>query len=262
MKQPDWQEEAHAARRLSDALHSLHRAAGAPSAGDIAGRLYEGGPSRTSVWNVFSRPSIPKRGLLEVVVHHLAEQSEGNAEAEVERFGLLWEAAYTEANAKINTAGATSEERPPPNASPAAIDLDPALTEAWIREAGKPVNGSSGKPTPRFSPEAGPVRYLQRALWGLYVDAGLPRVADAVRAMGLGINASESVKTGFQSPHRLGQDKLRRLIWFLAEQAGYDEPNTVAETFDLMRQLAIRQEQRKKSPQQQLVRASSYSPLS
>lgn len=71
-----------AARTLFDSLHQLHHAAGWPSLRDMARAV---GCSHTTVSVAFSRPRVPRWGLLELIVETLG--------GDTNRFHQLWLAA-------------------------------------------------------------------------------------------------------------------------------------------------------------------------
>lgn len=75
-------------------LHALHLRAGHPSAREL--RLAVGGTvSHTKIHHAFSKPVLPSWGVLDVVVEQLAIRARPrtDAEAEINRFKLMWDRA-------------------------------------------------------------------------------------------------------------------------------------------------------------------------
>lgn len=87
-------------RDLFDALHLLHRSAGCPSARELQRALGVGVASHTSVHKIFTGASLPRWGLVELVVEAMARQARRDERTEVERFRALWASAQADLSAK------------------------------------------------------------------------------------------------------------------------------------------------------------------
>lgn len=244
LKRPRLQDLGDGAlRELNEALHELHRAAQHPPLGAISsGVLLDGDqeatPSRTRVWNLFAQPRLPDPEFMGSVVLFLVEKStddETEQDKQLRRFRTLWEAAAAEVT-QPKPAGAEG------SGIQLREDMDPQLIAAWMDQASKPNNSARRRPATDFDPQPGPVLFLQRALWGLYVDAGMPPLGEVAEGMGLHPNSRETLRRGFSTPHRWPQDRLRKFVWFLAGKAGYPEPNRMSESIDIARIAAVRQD--------------------
>jgi replicative DNA helicase len=77
-------------RDLADGLHQLHLAAGCPSVRDLQRDIGTSVASHTSVYKQFTSATLPRWGLLELLVEAMARRARVDGTTEVERFRQLW----------------------------------------------------------------------------------------------------------------------------------------------------------------------------
>ncbi len=86
---------------LNNALHVLHERAGYPSSRKLQELIGKEVFSHTKIHQAFSKPRLPARGVVELVVREMAKMARppiGDIEAEVDRFVELWHVADGEAS--------------------------------------------------------------------------------------------------------------------------------------------------------------------
>ncbi|MFC8006955.1 hypothetical protein ACFUCH_08100 [Streptomyces olivaceus] len=85
---------------LNDALHALHKRAGYPAARKLREMIGKEVFSHTKIHDALTKPLLPTRGVVELVVRELAKMARppiGDIEAEVNRLTELWHAAHGDA---------------------------------------------------------------------------------------------------------------------------------------------------------------------
>jgi hypothetical protein len=94
---PDLPSDRPEHRRLLAELRGLHVRAGAPSLSDIAKAVVPAAFSRSTVESVLSGSRLLRRDAVFAVVRVLADRTRGTeVEAELDRFDVLWRAAWLE----------------------------------------------------------------------------------------------------------------------------------------------------------------------
>ncbi|MET9183544.1 hypothetical protein ABZX88_35845 [Kitasatospora aureofaciens] len=222
---------------LKQALRDLHLRAGAPSLRKMRDQVYSAlpesdRPSHTHIWNLFAQPTLPDRDFMSEVVLHLATRVSGiDAAEEVNRFHDLWAQA------------AATTDREEEVRAKDLRDLDPELAELWMSMEAEPLTSARRRPTTAFVSHRGATRHLQRSVWGLYVDAGLPSMAKLVADLGYVPNTREVFRRRLPRPEEMSQNQLREVVVYLARQAGYINPYLICESIELLRR-ASREEER------------------